>query len=94
MVASSRETRGLAHGAAGVALTSAYASLLVAGTLHVTIGAWTLFLVILAIVVLPFMALGWLCIGAIAAGLLRTRRPATFRTLGRVSVPVDREPAA
>jgi len=39
--------------------------------------------------VLPFTALGWLGIGAIAAGLLRTRRPATFKTLGRVSVPVD-----
>jgi amino acid transporter len=40
--------------------------------------------------VLPFMALGWLCIGAIAAGLLRSRRPATFKTLGRTPVPVDR----
>jgi len=40
--------------------------------------------------VLPFMALGWLCIGAISAGLLRTRRPATFKTLGTVRVPADR----
>jgi hypothetical protein len=32
--------------------------------------------------VLPFMALGWLCVGAIAAGLLRTRRPAAFKTPG------------
>jgi len=39
--------------------------------------------------VLPFMPLGWLGIGAIAAGLLRIRRSATFKTLGRVSVPVD-----
>lgn len=40
--------------------------------------------------VLPFMALGWLCMGAIAAGLLRSRRPATFETLGRAPVSVDR----
>ena len=33
---------------------------------------------------LPFAALGWLCLGAIAAGVLRTRRPASFETLGRV----------
>ncbi len=39
--------------------------------------------------VLPFMALGWLCIGAIAAGFLRTRRPVAFKTLGRVFMPVD-----
>ena len=37
--------------------------------------------------VLPFTALGWLCLGAIAAGVLRTRRPATFETLGRVFMP-------
>jgi hypothetical protein len=34
--------------------------------------------------VLPFMALGWLCVGAITAGFLRTRRPAAFKTLRRV----------
>ena len=37
---------------AGIALTSAYASLLLADTLHVSIGAWVLFVVILAAVVL------------------------------------------
>jgi amino acid transporter len=37
--------------------------------------------------VLPFMALGWLCIGAIAAGFLRTRRTAAFGKLGRVFMP-------
>ena len=37
---------------AGIALTSAYASQLVADTLHVTIGGWVLFLVILGAVVL------------------------------------------
>jgi amino acid transporter len=36
---------------------------------------------------LPFMALGWLCVGAIAAGVLRARRPESFETLGRVFVP-------
>ncbi len=35
---------------AGIALTSAYASQLLAGTLHVTMGGWVLFLVILAAV--------------------------------------------
>ena len=39
---------------------------------------------------LPFAALGWLCLGAIAAGVLRARRPASFETLGRVfTQPAD-----
>ena len=33
---------------------------------------------------LPFAALGWLCLGVIVAGILRTRRPASLETLGRV----------
>jgi amino acid transporter len=36
---------------------------------------------------LPFISLGWLLIGAIAAGILRARRPATFQALGRVVAP-------
>ena len=36
---------------------------------------------------LPFTALGWLGIGAITAGILRTRRPTSFETLGRVFTP-------
>ena len=44
----------------------------------------------LGVGVLPFMALGWLCVGAIAAGFLRTRRPAAFKTLGRVFMPAGR----
>jgi len=36
---------------------------------------------------LPFISLGWLLIGAIAAGLLRARRPATFQALGRAVAP-------
>ena len=36
---------------------------------------------------LPFAAIGWLCLGAIAAGVLRIRRPASFETLGRVFGP-------
>jgi amino acid transporter len=36
---------------------------------------------------LPFVALGWLLLGAIAAGVLRTRRPAGFETLDRVFAP-------
>ena len=33
---------------------------------------------------LPFLAVGWLGLGAIAAGVLRARRPASFAALGRV----------
>ncbi len=36
---------------------------------------------------LPFTALGWLCLGVIAAGVLRARRPEMFETLGRVFMP-------
>ncbi len=36
---------------------------------------------------LPFAALGWLCLGVIAAGVLRARRPASFQTLGKVFMP-------
>ena len=39
---------------------------------------------------LPFVALGWLCLGAIAVGVLRIRRPASFETLGRVFAPAER----
>jgi amino acid transporter len=39
---------------------------------------------------LPFAALGWLCLGAIVAGVLWARRPASFETLGRVfTQPAD-----
>jgi amino acid transporter len=41
---------------------------------------------------LPFAALGWLCLGAIAAGVLRARRPASLETLGRVfTQPTDNQ---
>ena len=33
---------------------------------------------------LPFLAVGWLGLGAIAAGVLRARRPGRFAALGRV----------
>lgn len=33
---------------------------------------------------LPFTALGWLCLGIIVASVLRTRRPQTFQALGTV----------
>ena len=36
---------------------------------------------------LPFMALAWLGVGAITAGILRARRPESFATLGRVFAP-------
>jgi amino acid transporter len=39
---------------------------------------------------LPFSALGWLCLGIIAAGVLRIRRPASFHTLGKVFMPSER----
>jgi amino acid transporter len=38
---------------------------------------------------LPFTALGWLCLGAITAGVLRTRRPTSFAALGRVFMPLQ-----
>jgi amino acid transporter len=41
---------------------------------------------------LPFAALGWLCLGAIAAGVLWARRPASLETLGRVFMqPTDNQ---
>jgi amino acid transporter len=42
---------------------------------------------------LPFAALGWLCLGAIAAGGLRARRPAAFEALGRVFLPAGDDPS-
>ena len=36
---------------------------------------------------LPFIAFGWLLIGAAIAGLLRARRPAVFQVLGRRAAP-------
>jgi hypothetical protein len=36
------------------------------------------------------VALGWLCLGIIAAGVLRHRRPASFEALGRVFAPAER----
>jgi hypothetical protein len=38
---------------------------------------------------LPFTALGWLCLGVIAAGALRARRPASLEALGRVFIPAE-----
>jgi amino acid transporter len=40
---------------------------------------------------LPFAALGWLCLGVIAAAVLRVRRPASFEMLGRVFMPAEKE---
>jgi amino acid transporter len=42
---------------------------------------------------LPFAALGWLCLGIIAAGVLRARRPANLEALGRVFTPAEEQPA-
>ena len=41
---------------------------------------------------LPFTALGWLGLGVVAAGVLRTRWPASFHALGRVFTPADDHP--
>ena len=38
---------------------------------------------------LPFAALGWLGVGAVAAAVLRARRPASFEMLGRVFIPAE-----
>ena len=43
---------------------------------------------------LPFAALGWLGLGAIAVGVLRARRPESFETLGRVFMPATDSQAA
>ena len=40
---------------------------------------------------LPFAALGWLCLGVIAASALRARRPASFEALGRISLRADND---
>ena len=42
---------------------------------------------------LPFTALGWLCLGIIAAAALRARRPDSFQTLGTVFMPAEKKPA-
>jgi amino acid transporter len=42
---------------------------------------------------LPFAALGWLCLGGIAAGVLRAKRPARLEALGRVFTPAEEQPA-
>jgi amino acid transporter len=42
---------------------------------------------------LPFAALGWLCLGVIAAGILRARGPAHLEALGRVFTPAEEQPA-
>jgi hypothetical protein len=39
---------------------------------------------------LPFVALGWLCLGVIAAGVLRIWRPTSFETLGSVFMSAER----
>ena len=36
---------------------------------------------------LPFIGLAWLCLGVLAAGVLRARRPAIFAKLGTTSMP-------
>ncbi len=42
---------------------------------------------------LPFVALGWLCLGVIAACALRAKRPANLEALGRVFTPAEEQPA-
>jgi amino acid transporter len=42
---------------------------------------------------LPFVALGWLCLGIIVVGVLRARRPANLEALGRVFTPAEEQPA-
>jgi amino acid transporter len=42
---------------------------------------------------LPFAALGWLCLGVIAAGILRARRPAGLEALGTVFTSATGQPS-
>ena len=44
--------------------------------------------------VLPFLALGWLCLGVIAAGVLRATRPASLEALGSVFTPAKEQPVS
>jgi amino acid transporter len=37
----------------------------------------------------PFAALGWLCVGVITASVVRARRPGSFEMLGRVFMPAQ-----
>jgi amino acid transporter len=41
---------------------------------------------------LPFAAIGWLCLGAAVAGVLRARRSARLETMGRVFLPAADSP--
>jgi amino acid transporter len=40
---------------------------------------------------LPFIALGWLALGAAAAAVLRARQPARFQALGRTFLPAEKD---
>lgn len=42
---------------------------------------------------LPFVALGWLCLGVIVLCVLRAKRPAGLEALGRVFMPAEEQPA-
>jgi amino acid transporter len=42
---------------------------------------------------LPFVALGWLCVGVIAAGFLRAKSPVGLEAVGRVFAPAEEQPA-
>ncbi len=41
----------------------------------------------------PFTALGWLCLGVVAATVFRARRPAGFKALGKVFITGEGQPA-
>ena len=43
---------------------------------------------------LPFLALGWLFLGVIAAGVLRVKRPASLEALGSVFTPTEEQPVS
>jgi amino acid transporter len=42
---------------------------------------------------LPFVSLGWLCVGIVAVGFLRAKRPAGLEAVGRVFAPAEEQPA-
>jgi hypothetical protein len=86
----SGEGRGLAHGVAGSAWVAAsgVGSVAPAGSVAggllilVACAGFVSALVTLASL-LPFAAVGWLCLGVIAAGVLRAGRPTGLQALGR-----------
>lgn len=98
MGASSEQVRGLRRGVVGPARVIAFGTSIVAPagsvvTLLILVMAYAGFAYTL-VNLLPFIAFGWLMLGAVAAAVLRRRRPAAFEALGRAVPSGERERGA